>query len=196
MTHIETVHQTQTRTRGFVVREERSADVVAREALLDAAFGPGREERTCHRLRAGRVPAQGLAFTATVRGRVVGTVRLWSADAGGRKALMLGPLAVDASVRSLGIGAALIRHALAKAAAKGHGAVVLLGDAAYYDRFGFSTEKTIALALPGAFETERLLGLELIEGALDGASGMILPTGGKARRPRATADTAASSRAA
>lgn len=196
MTQIQTLQETRARTQAVVVREERSADVPAREALLDAAFGPGREERTCHRLRAGRVPAQGLAFTATLRGRLIGTVRLWSADAGGRKALLLGPLAVDASARGLGIGAALIRHALAKAAAKGHGAVVLLGDAAYYERFGFSTEKTAALALPGAFEAERLLGVELVEGALDGASGLILPTGGKARRPSHTAQADAAPRAA
>jgi predicted N-acetyltransferase YhbS len=55
--------------------------------------------------------------------------------------------------------------------------VVLLGDAAYYARFGFSGRKTAELSLPGPFERDRLLGLELREGALDGAWGMIVPTG-------------------
>ena len=68
-------------------------------------------------------------------------------------------------------------HALAAAKARGHRAVILLGDAPYYARFGFSPAKAGALSLPGPFEPERLLGLELSEGALDGAWGMIVPTG-------------------
>ncbi|MGB5902633.1 MAG: N-acetyltransferase, partial [Xanthobacteraceae bacterium] len=61
----------------FAIRAERASDVRAREALLDASFGEGRHARTCQRLRDGRVPAEGLAFTAEHDGRVVGTVRLW-----------------------------------------------------------------------------------------------------------------------
>jgi predicted N-acetyltransferase YhbS len=168
----------------FAIREERASDVVAREALLDASFGEGRHARTCQRLRDGRAPAEGLAFTAVHEGRVVGTVRLWHVSAGGVPALVLGPLAVDTSCRSLGIGAALMIHALAAAKARGHGAVILRGDAAYYARFGFSAEKTGELALPGPFERDRLLAVELRDGALDEAWGMIVATGLKARRCR------------
>ena len=83
-----------------------------------------------------------------------------------------------------------MNHALAAAEARGHGAVILLGDAPYYARFGFSARKTGELSLPGPFERDRLLGLELREGALDGAWGMIVPTGAAAaeqpaRRARA-----------
>jgi predicted N-acetyltransferase YhbS len=82
-------------------------------------------------------------------------------------------------------------HALAAAKARGHRAVILLGDAPYYARFGFSGVKTGELRLPGAFERDRLLGLELSEGALDSAWGMIAPTGApmpktKASRARKT----------
>ena len=171
----------------FAIRAERASDVIAREALLDASFGEGRHARTCQRLRDGRAPAEGLAFTAVHQGRVVGTVRLWHVSAGGVPALVLGPLAVDASCRKLGIGAALMNHALAAAKARGHNAVILRGDAAYYARFGFTAQKTGELALPGPFERERLLAIELREGALDGAWGMIVATGGKARRPRTAA---------
>jgi predicted N-acetyltransferase YhbS len=168
------------------IRAERGSDVVAREALLDACFGLNRELRTCQRLRDGRAPAEGLAFSAVAQGRLVGTLRLWPVNAGA-PALVLGPLAVDPSCRKLGIGGALIRHALAAAEARGHGAVILLGDAPYYARFGFSALKTGELSLPGPFERERLLGLELREGALDDARGLILPAGnamqGKPRVP-------------
>ncbi len=157
----------------FAIRAERSSDVVAREALLDACFGDNRHARTCQRLRDGRAPAEGLALSALVRGRLVGTVRLWHVSAGGIPALMLGPLAVEASSRKSGAGAALMDHALAAAKARGHRAVILLGDAPYYARFGFSAAKTGELTLPGPFERDRLLGLELTEGALDGVWGMI-----------------------
>ncbi|NOJ48650.1 GNAT family N-acetyltransferase [Bradyrhizobium archetypum] len=167
------------------IRSERASDVAAREALLDACFGDDRHMRTCQRLRDGRTPAEGLAFSAVSGGRLVGTLRLWHVSAGGIPALMLGPLAVEASSRRLGAGAALMDHALAAAKARGHRAVILLGDAPYYARFGFSAAKTGGLSLPGVFERDRLLGLELSEGALDGAWGMIVPTGARLPKIRA-----------
>ena len=51
----------------FAIRAERASDVVAREALLDACFGENRHMRTCQRLRDGRAPAEGLAFSAVAR---------------------------------------------------------------------------------------------------------------------------------
>ena len=161
----------------FVIRTERASDVVAREALLDVCFGENRHMRTCQRLRDGRAPAEGVAFSAMAEGRVVGTLRLWHVSAGGIPALVLGPLAVEASSRKLGVGTALMDHALAAATARGHRAVILLGDEPYYARFGFSSGRSAELSLPGPFERNRLLGLELHQGALDGASGVIVPTG-------------------
>ena len=175
----------------FAIRAEQARDVAAREALLDACFGANRHLRTCQRLRDGRTPAKGLAFTATKADRVIGTLRLWNADAGDVPALVLGPLAVDEDSRALGVGGALMRHAIAAARAQGHRAIVLLGDAPYYARFGFSADKAATLALPGPFERARLLGLELQTGALAAAKGLIVATGARipamrrARLPRA-----------
>src|ERR1700740_355102 len=81
----------------FVIRAERASDVVAREALLDACFGQNRHLRTCQRLRDGRAPAAGLALSAVRNGKLAGPVRLWHVSAGGVRALMLGPLAVDSA---------------------------------------------------------------------------------------------------
>ena len=161
----------------YAIRAERGSDIAARESLLDVCFGAARHARTCQRLRDGRVPAEGLAFSAVHQGRLVGTIRLWHVDAGGRAALMLGPLAVDPAARELGIGAELMKHAIAAATTLGHGAIILLGDEPYYSRFGFSSANMEALSLPGPFERNRLLGLELRAGALDGAAGMIVATG-------------------
>jgi predicted N-acetyltransferase YhbS len=175
----------------LAIRAEKASDVVARESLLDACFGENRHARTCQRLRDGRTPAEGLAFSAMADGNLVGTLRLWRVNAGGIPALMLGPLAVEASSRKFGVGTALMDHALAAATARGHRAVLLLGDEPYYARFGFSADKMAGLSLPGPFERDRLLGLELAAGALDGAGGMIIPTGATTnivrRAPRARA---------
>jgi predicted N-acetyltransferase YhbS len=161
----------------YAIRAERSSDVAARETLLDTCFGDDRLARTCQRIRDGRLPAEGLAFSAVVKGKLVGTVRLWHVSAGGRAALVLGPLAVDPSCQKFGIGAALMHHAIGEAGRLGHSAIILLGDAPYYARFGFAAAKAAELHLPGSFERERLLGLELTSGALERAWGMIMPTG-------------------
>src|ERR1700761_4517633 len=164
----------------FAIRAERASDVVAREALLDVCFGDNRHTRTCQRLRDGRAPAEGLALSVVRQGRLVGTVRLWHVSAGGQPALMLGPLAVDPRCRALGVGAPLMARALEIARQRGHGAVILLGHAPYYARFGFSATKTSELSLPGPFERDRLLGLELRAGALDNAWGMVVAAGAPA----------------
>ncbi len=162
----------------FLVRDERPTDVAAREALLNAAFGPSRFEKTCERLREHRLPADGLALVAeTPDGRLIGTVRLWHVAAGSAgAALMLGPLAVADDARSLGLGAALMRVAIDRARRLGHRAIVLVGDAPYYARFGFSPEPTLGLELPGPVDRARFLALELEDGALAAATGPVEAT--------------------
>ena len=76
-----------------------------------------------------------------------------------------------------------MQHALREAARRRHGAVLLVGDAPYYGRFGFSSEKTGALWLPGPYERHRLLACELKPGALDGARGLISAAGRPEQRP-------------
>jgi predicted N-acetyltransferase YhbS len=167
------------------IRNELVKDIGAREALLDLCFGgDARFAKASERLREGRLPADGLSFVATEDGRLAGSVRLWHVSAGpGRPALLLGPLAVHPNCRKRGIGAMLMRRALGDAARLGHRAVLLVGDAPYYGRFGFSAEKTGALWLPGPYEKKRLLARELVPGALDGARGLISPTGVRALIP-------------
>lgn len=159
------------------IRHERSTDIAARERLLDAAW-PARFAKASERLREGRFAADGLSLVAIENGRLVGTVRLWNVNAGlGRPALLLGPLAVAAEARNRGIGTMLMQRALREARCRKHGAVLLIGDAPYYGRFGFSAGKTAALRLTGRYEQDRLLGLELKRGALDGARGLVRASG-------------------
>ncbi len=168
----------------ITIRNEAFGDHDAREDLLDRVWGALRFEKTTQRLREGRGPAEGLSFVAAEDDRLVGTNRLWHVCAGpGRPALLLGPLAVDETLRGRGIGSTLMRRAIATARRRGHRAILLVGDAAFYGQFGFSAQKTGALWLPGPFERHRLLGCELKPGALEGARGLVGATGREAPTP-------------
>lgn len=161
------------------IRPEISTDSPARERLLDRAFGKARRRKTSERLREGRMPSQGLAFTATDEtGKLIGTLRLWDVNAGtAGHALLLGPLAVDCKHQRTGVGARLMTRALAEAEQRGHRAVILVGDEPYYARFGFAHAPVAGLHLPGPVDRARFLGLELVPGALDGAVGIIAASG-------------------
>ncbi|MGE6739328.1 GNAT family N-acetyltransferase [Allorhizobium pseudoryzae] len=174
----------------FTIAHETPADVVAREALLDRAMGRDRRKKSSEKIRRGRVPAEGLALVARdAAGHVIGTVRLWNVEAGVSAsgvpvdALLLGPLAVDSAYEGKGIGSALMRAAIAEAHQRGHGAILLVGDAPYYERFGFFAEKAQHLVMPGPFARDRFLGLELKPGWLSGAAGMLVASGRKLSRP-------------
>jgi predicted N-acetyltransferase YhbS len=168
----------------FTIDRENAGDVVARERLLDRVMGEARFRKSSEKLRRGRLPAEGLALVARdADGHVIGTVRLWNVEAGvdadGNPvpALLLGPLAVDCAHEGKGIGGALMRAAITEARGRGHGAVLLVGDPEYYERFGFFAGKARHLLMPGPFERRRFLALELKDGWLDGAAGILVASG-------------------
>jgi predicted N-acetyltransferase YhbS len=134
------------------IQPETPADAAEIEALVLAAFGPGRFAKTAERLRERAAVAAG--FVAREDGRVVGSVRLWRIAIGEQPALFLGPIAVDASRRRDGLGAALVARCLETARCEGQG-VLLVGDAPYFSRFGFRRAERVTL--PGPVDPARLL---------------------------------------
>jgi predicted N-acetyltransferase YhbS len=142
----------------FLIDVEQAADAAAVEALVAQAFGPGRYVKTAERLREGSQPIAGLCFVVREAGLVTGTVRLWPVEAAGVRLAFLGPIAVHASRRSDGLGAALIERACAAARREGWPGVLLVGDEPYFGRFGF---KRASIALPGPVNPARVLLLEL-----------------------------------
>ena len=175
----------------YSITAEQPADVRAREALLDRAMGPNRKRKSSEAIRRGRLPADGLAFIArSLSGAVIGTVRLWHVDAGGKAALLLGPLAVAPEAKGTGIGSALMIHAVEAAERLGHQAILLVGDAPYYERFGFERAPE-TLAMPGPFARERFLALTFTPGALDDVAGVLRPSGVKISRAPANRALAA-----
>lgn len=123
----------------FAIRPEIAADSPAIEALLDRCFGPDRQKKTSYRFRDGIAPLSELCFVGEGEsGAVVGAIRYWPIRLDDAPALLLGPLAIEPERQRRGVGRALVFHSLAAASALGHRLVFLVGDPAYYARFGFA----------------------------------------------------------
>jgi predicted N-acetyltransferase YhbS len=152
------------------------ADHIHVEHLLDLSFGSDRQSKTSYRLRAGNAPVPGLSLVVRDPGvRLSGTISFWPVAIGSREtpALLLGPLAVHPDRQRLGIGLMLMREGLTRARARGHGLVLLVGDEPYYARAGFAKIPEARINLPGPVNPDRFLYLELVPGALDGATGLV-----------------------
>lgn len=150
----------------LTIRHELPVDAAAIERLHARAFGPGRFARTAFRLREGVPPDPALSFAAHVGTFLVGSIKVTAVGVGGHRALMLGPLTVDPAFEGRGIGAALMARSIGAAREAGHDLIVLIGDAAYYRRFGFRVIPPGQLVLPGPADPARFLALELVEGVL------------------------------
>ncbi len=133
------------------------------EQLLDRAFGPGRLERTAYKVRGDAQYLPALSFALVDEAQMlVATIQAWPValtDAQGRAhpLIMVGPVAVLPERQGEGFGTALM---LAQAQAIDPAAPlpqVLIGDAPYYGRFGFTAEHTGGWTLPGPWERDRLL---------------------------------------
>ncbi|GAW42524.1 hypothetical protein SH203_02941 [Brevundimonas sp. SH203] len=150
------------------IEAETPADAEGVDALVMAAFGPGRFAKTAERLREGSAPSAG--FVAHLEGRVIGSVQLWPVTVGETPALFLGPIAVDAGRRSDGLGAELVSACLnhARTLAGQVGGVLLVGDRAYFERFGFVPASDVVL--PGPVDRRRVLWLAT---GVPGVSGMV-----------------------
>lgn len=146
------------------------------EALYDLCFAPGREALSSYRLRDGVPPVADLSVVARDGGGILsGAIRFWPVEVGGAPTLLLGPVAVHPTSQGEGLGGMLIRDGLARAAKLGWVRVMLVGDAPYYSRFGFSG--LIDVHMPPPTNPDRVLGTALVPGAWVGVSGAVTQPG-------------------
>ncbi len=174
-------------TKTAIVRHERARDAGRIEALLDQSFGADRREsKTVYRLRDGVEPVRALSYVVEYRRAgedesngaaaedLAATIRYWPVLLpSGAGALLLGPVAVDAARKNEGIGANLLGFSMDQARALGYAALLLVGDAPYYGKFGFTRAPARGLMLPGPVDEDRFLGLEWTAGALGREAGLI-----------------------
>ena len=160
----------------FSFSPQTDADLPAIERLTEHAFGPGRFAKTAYRLREGLKGEHALSFVARVGTILVGANRMTPIRIGEAPALLLGPLVVEPAFRQHGLGEKLVNRSLEAARAAGHRLVILVGDPGYYGRMGFSRVPDGKMKMPGPVDPDRLQYYELVEGALEGASGSIWRT--------------------
>lgn len=135
----------------MLIREETEADVAAIGPLITDAFrtaphAGGAEADIVTRLRqAGGLI---LGLVAVEGERVVGYVAFSAVAIDGANTgwIALGPIAVDPEWQGRGIGAGLILSGLEHLRARGAAGCVLVGDPAYYGRFGFRSNPGLYMA--------------------------------------------------
>jgi len=148
------------------IRPASPADEAAIDAVEREAFGRADEAGLVRRLRIeGAVLVESVAEDAgAVVGHVLFTRLSILRDGETVEAAALAPLAVASAARRRGVGAALARGGLEDCRRFGAQAVVVLGDPAYYGRFGFSA--ALARPLSAPFSGPAFMALELVPGAL------------------------------
>jgi putative acetyltransferase len=150
------------------IRHALPGDGAAIRSVVHAAFGRDDEARLVEQLRGdGDLIVELVAIAG--RGVVVGHVGfshlpIWSADGAVTRAAALAPLAVLRRHQRTGIGSALVRLGLEACGAAGVAGIVVLGNPAFYGRFGFSA--ALASRLDAPFSGEAFMALELTPGAL------------------------------
>lgn len=154
----------------FQIREETAADAHSIREVNRLAF-----ERDAEAVLVERLGASGcvvVSLVALQHGRLVGHIlfselRVKTAR-GAVRAAALAPMSVLPAMQGRGIGSELVRAGLDLCRRRGVSLVVVLGDPAYYRRFGFSS--ALAENLRGPFRGEACMALELVPGALEGAT--------------------------
>ena len=163
----------------YRVEVETEADWWEVEALYDLCFAPGRTALSSYRLRDGVAKVAALCLTLRDNaGILAAVIRYWPVRVGDAPVLLLGPVAVHPTRQGEGLGGLLIHDSLREAARLGWQRVLLVGDAPYYQRFGFA--KLEGVEMPPPTNPDRVLGLALCPGAWDGVKGRVRKARGSA----------------
>ncbi|MGR3485828.1 MAG: GNAT family N-acetyltransferase [Paracoccaceae bacterium] len=152
------------------MENEAEGDGPAVEALFDLCFGPARTALSSYRLREGVAPVPGLCRVIRDDG-LAGAVRVWPVRVGAAPALLLGPIAVHPTRQGEGLAAWMMADVIARAREGGHPRLMLVGDLAYYGRFGLA--RVEGVIMPPPTDPNRVLGMALMPGGWDGVTGAV-----------------------
>ncbi len=166
-------------TNSVTYRPLHANDAAIVSALHAEVFGPGRLARTAYRVReqrgGGALLVSQFCRAAMLGNRLIASVTLTPVRIGAADGmLLLGPLAVHPDFAGQGYGRGLVAEAIDAARANAMRAIILVGDEPYYARFGFKRMPPGHITFPGPVDQGRILGLELLDGALAEARGLLV----------------------
>lgn len=163
--------------RSCVPADWAAIERMTRDAFWDI-YKPGCDEHyLVHVLHAENAPAPELNLVAELNGEIIGQVicvpaRLLCGKKVLEDVLCLGPLTVAPTHQRQGVGSMLMQEAIRRAASLGWRAIFLVGDPAYYHRFGYRATSEYGITLPGGETMDVMMVLPLQPGALDGCAGV------------------------
>ena len=158
------------------IRSERKEDVVHIRAVNLAAFETALEADLVDALRAQASPFLSLVAADGDEAAIVGHILFTPVtleDSRDLRLMGLAPMAVLPAKQRQGVGSALVREGLAHCRSLHVDAVVVLGHADYYPRFGFAPASRFGIRSEYDVPDDVFMALELREGALQGRNGVI-----------------------
>ena len=168
------------------IRKETPADYRIVEELTRDAFWGNLDHSTCdgehllvHKLRTLPSFVEELDLVAEVEGKIAGHViyslaKVIMPDGREIEVLNFGPLSVHPDYKGLGVGSALMRYSISKAAGLGYRAIIFYGHPDYYPRFGFRRAGRYGIVSSDGNSFDALMAMELYDGALDGITGRFI----------------------
>ncbi len=151
----------------MIIREEQQSDHEAIRSVVTDAFGQPDEARLADMLRTdGDIE---IALIAELDRKLVGHVVL-SRMILPEAALGLAPVSVLPAFQRQGVGSALMRAGIKRAQENGWERIFLLGEPAYYNRFGFAAETAAGFSSP--YAGPYFMALELAENLPDRSEGV------------------------
>jgi putative acetyltransferase len=158
----------------MLIRAEEKNDWFAVHAVNVAAFESPVEANLVDALREQARPV--VSLVAEHEGAIVGHIMFSPVELPGfpeRKIMGLAPMAVSPEYQRQGIGSTLVRAGLEQCRELGMGAVIVLGHADYYPRFGFSPAARFGIGCEYDVPPEVFMAIELAPGTLQGVSGKV-----------------------
>lgn len=145
-------------------------------AFQTAKVSDGKEQDFVDELRSGYNYIPELALVAEENGKLIGHIMLTQTFIANDKhrfaTLLIAPLSVVLKHRNKGVGSALIQEGFKLAKERGYTSVFLVGDPAYYHRFGFQTAADFGIKTTHPIPDKNVMVCELVPEALLGVSGV------------------------
>lgn len=146
-------------------------------AFETAKVSNGDEQNYVDRLCAGECYIPELALVAKEQGRVIGHIMLTKTyiltGTERVEALLIAPLSVELAHRNRGVGSKLVAEGFRVAKQMGFNSVFVVGDPAYYGRFGFHSSARFGIMHVPEIPDPYVMAIELTPNALAGVSGTV-----------------------